>query len=96
MYRPIHQKSFSNLLLGDSYFKLCTTTSGTITFNPNPADDVSTIKDELPFFNGTLIGIDLSIDDTEAFNNLMKRIGEVYQLSVKKGKKNYYKRIKFV
>ena len=80
---------------GDSYFKLRTAPSGTTTFNPNPVDDVSTIKDALPFFNGTLIGIDLSIDDTEAFNNLIKRIGEVYQLSVKKAKKNYYKKIKF-
>ena len=47
------------------------------------------------YFNATLLGIDIYIEDTEAFNNLINKIGKAYQLSVKKAKKDYYKRIKF-
>jgi len=42
-----------------------------------------------------LVGIDISIEDTKAFNNLIEKIGNAYALSVKKSKKDYYKRINF-
>lgn len=81
---------------GDSYFKLKTTPRGSdIIFNSDPRKDLSTCKTNLPFFNGTLVGIDMYIDDTKAFNRLMERIGDTYRLSVNKMKKDYFKRIKF-
>lgn len=81
---------------GDSYYKLLTSPKGAkITFNPDPRNDRSTCKSKLPFFDGTLVGIDMYIEDTTAFNRLMENIGETYRLSVNKMKKDYYKRIKF-
>jgi len=81
---------------GDSYFKLLTTPKGSkITFNSDPRNDKSTCKSNLPFFNGTLVGIDMYIEDTTAFNKLMDNIGETYRLSVNKMKKDYFKRINF-
>ncbi len=81
---------------GDSYFKLLTTPKGTeIVFNSDPRKDKSTKKTNLPLFKGTLVGIDMYIEDTTAFNRLMERIGDAYRLSVNKMKKDYYKRIKF-
>lgn len=81
---------------GNSYFKLKSTPRGkNITFNADPRQDYASKKDNLPYFNGTLLGIDIYIEDTEAFNNLISKIGMAYQLSVKKAKKDYYKRIKF-
>ncbi len=81
---------------GDSYFKLLTRPSSEeIKFNGNPEDDYATIKDSLPMFPGTVIGIDIHIEDTTAFNKLMQMIGDSYRASLKKMKKDYYKRIKF-
>ncbi len=82
---------------GDCYFKLRTTPKNeNIIFHPDPRDDYARIKEGLPYFPGTLIGIDIHIADTEAFNKLIDRIGDAYSHSLKKMKKDYYKRIKFI
>lgn len=81
---------------GDSYFKLRTTPKlKKIEFNSDPKKDYSTIKSGLPLFKGTLVGVDMFIEDTSAFNKLIDKISDSYMLSVNKMKKDYYKRIKF-
>ena len=80
---------------GSAYFKL-RLSSGPVEFHPNPTDDNCSICEGLPHFHGTLIGMDISIQDTRAFNKLIESIGSVYQSSVKQSRKDYYKRIKFV
>ncbi|MGA2092118.1 MAG: hypothetical protein ABSH16_01755 [Sedimentisphaerales bacterium] len=94
----IAQSTRSHFLIysGDSYFKLLIRPSSErIKFNANPEDDYATIKDSLPFFQGTVVGIDIHIEDTTAFNELMQMIGDSYRASLNKMKKDYYKRIKF-
>jgi anti-sigma regulatory factor (Ser/Thr protein kinase) len=81
---------------GDAYFKLRATPSGRpINFVADPKADRATVKDGLPYFQGTLVGLDIHIEDAEAFNHLIDRIGDAYQLSVRQSKKDYYKRIRF-
>lgn len=81
---------------GDAYFKLrAKPTSVPIRFAADPKDDFATIKNNLPFFQGTLVGIDVHIEDAEAFNQLIDRIGNAYRISVKKSKKDFYDRIRF-
>lgn len=81
---------------GDSYFKLkLTPKNNSISFNSDPDNDYCTLKSNVPYFKGTLIGIDINISDSEAFNNLIDKIGDAYRLSVKKSKKDYSKRIRF-
>lgn len=64
-------------------------------FNPKPFDDFCSIKENLPYFPGTVVGIDINIKDDKAFNNLIEKIGTAYRLGVKKESKDYYKKIKF-
>jgi anti-sigma regulatory factor (Ser/Thr protein kinase) len=81
---------------GDSYFKLLTTPKGkNVQFNADPRTDHATRKTGLPYFPGTVVGIDIHIEDTTAFNKLMQIIGDAYRTSLNKMKKDYYKRIKF-
>lgn len=81
---------------GDAYFKLCLTPAGTdVHFNADPRTDYSTIRESLPPFRGTLIGVDVNIGDTAAFNELIENIGDAYQLNVKRTSKDYYKKIRF-
>jgi len=81
---------------GSAYYKLLFTKTKKVIFNPNPQNDNCNIKTGIPFFNGTLVGLDIQINDDKAFNNLIEKIGEAYQLGVKKTKKDYYSKIKFV
>lgn len=81
---------------GTSYYKLRNSKSKSFKgFNSNPFDDLCTVKENLPYFPGTIVGIDISIKDDKAFNNLIENIGNAYRLSVKTEQKNYYKRINF-
>jgi anti-sigma regulatory factor (Ser/Thr protein kinase) len=81
---------------GDTYYKLRYSKKNKISeFNPNPFDDYCSIKENLPYFPGTLVGIDINIEDDQAFNNLIENIGSAYRLSVKKSQKDFYKRINF-
>ena len=84
------------LYSGDSYFKLrADPLKEKIVFKADPQRDISTMKESLPNFPGTVVGLDIHIEDDEAFNRLMDRIGDAYKLSVKKSKRDYHKRIKF-
>ncbi len=59
---------------GSSYYKLRYSKNKTFrNFNPNPFDDHCTIKEALPYFPGTVVGIDISIRDDRAFNNLIEK-----------------------
>lgn len=81
---------------GSAYFKLkITPKNKIIAFNPNPNDDHCTFRTSLPYFQGTLVGIDINIEDNKAFNNLISNIGQAYAQGVKKMQKNYYKQINF-
>lgn len=94
----IAQSTRNHFLLysGDSYFKLRTTPAWqAVEFRADPRSDLSTIKDGLPMFPGTVVGIDISIVDSTAFNKLIEDIGEAYSTNLRKMKKDYYKRIKF-
>lgn len=96
--KSIAQSTSNHFIIysGDSYYKLRYSKNfSNEVFNPNPEDDFATIKENLPFFPGTLVGIDISIKDDSAFNNLIENIGQAYRLGVKKENKNFYKKIKF-
>lgn len=81
---------------GNTYYKLRFSAKRTLNkFNSNPFDDYCTIKENLPFFPGTLVGIDINIKDSQAFDNLIENIGSAYRESVKKNQKDFYKRIQF-
>jgi len=82
---------------GDSLYKLLSTPKDiSIQFHANPEEDLCRIRENLPYFKGTVVGIDINIDDNEAFNNLIENIGDAYKISVKKSTKDYYSRIKFI
>jgi hypothetical protein len=82
---------------GDSYYKLkLTPPYRDIDFIADPLADYHSARTSLPFFKGTLIGLDIHIANTEAFNHLIERIGSAYQLGVKQTQKDYYSRIRFI
>ena len=66
-----------------------------IVLNPDPTLDENTQIDNAPFFPGTLVGIDVQINDSKVFTQLIQDIGKAYSSGVKKSKKDYYRKIQF-
>ena len=62
----------------------------------NPFKDKHSQYEHLPNFHGTLIGLDISLDDTEEFNNLLEVIKDSISKAIRERKEQNYKEIKFI
>lgn len=62
----------------------------------DPFDDRHNVYDNLQNFDGTLVGVDIALDDTETFNNLMEMIKETYSKAIRERKQRKYKEVRFV
>jgi hypothetical protein len=81
---------------GNAMFKLrCLRPRQQIYLYPDPRRDHHTKVTDLPPWNGTLIGIDISLDQGKMFAHLMKLIRDAYSLHLKEEKKTKYGKAKF-
>jgi anti-sigma regulatory factor (Ser/Thr protein kinase) len=62
-----------------------------IKLNPNPAKDRHTETNEAPSFPGTLIAIDISLDEIDQFSEVLDYIRTAYKAAVKERKKLRYR-----
>ena len=63
----------------------------------DPEDDRHSEKNNAPFLDGTLVAIDLTLDnDLEGFNNLLSKIRDRYSEAIRLRKKRNYRRFKFL
>ena len=51
---------------------------------------------DLPYWQGTAVGIDISMDINEDFQDLLEMIRHAYHLDVKRARKNKYRKAKFI
>jgi anti-sigma regulatory factor (Ser/Thr protein kinase) len=80
---------------GDTLFKLLKHQADTLTLSGDPQLDRHKTVTNLPHWKGTVIGVDISVEEGREFGVLLEQIRKSYSLDVKKRKKNYYKQIKF-
>ena len=64
--------------------------------HPNPDDDRHAQRDDAPYFQGTLVAIDLSLENKSEFTQLLAAIREVYGRAVRERKRKKYKEPKFI
>jgi len=62
----------------------------------NPDDDRHSERDDAPYFQGTLVAIDLSLENKSEFTLLLSSIREVYGRAVRDRKIKKYKEPKFI
>lgn len=62
----------------------------------DPTKDAHAETNDAPNFPGTLVGIDISLDQTSEFTSLLSVIRTAYTEAVKERKKSRYKRPKFI
>lgn len=62
----------------------------------DPSRDPHSETDNVPSFHGTLVAVDISLDETPEFNELLTSIGAVYDKAIRERKRENYKRPKFI
>lgn len=69
---------------------------GLPTLYADPFHDRHTRTNTAPRFNGTLVAIDISLNETQEFTSLLSMIGNVYDDSIRERKRTKYKEPKFI
>ena len=90
-------RDFFLMYSGNSFFKLHkTSATKKVQLFADPKDDKSNFKSGLPYWKGTAVGIDISMDVNQDFQDLLDMIRDAYQLDVKRANKVKYKKPKFI
>jgi anti-sigma regulatory factor (Ser/Thr protein kinase) len=89
-------RDFFVIYSGNSLYKLLKSTSKRLQLNADPFDDRHSTKDNLPYWNGTIVGVDITLDQTKEFSLLLDAIRKTYGTAVRERRKARYKRPRFI
>lgn len=91
-------RDFFLIYSGDTFFKLLKTNpKSSVQLHADPKLDNSNFKsDNLPYWKGTAVGIDISMDVNQDFDDLLGMIRDAYHLDVKQANKEKYRKPKFL
>lgn len=62
----------------------------------DPLKDKHSLEEELPYWHGTIVGVDIVLDSTNAFSSLLDHIRDVYSKAVRERKEAKYKKPRFL
>ncbi|MFC1651649.1 ATP-binding protein [Patescibacteria group bacterium] len=80
---------------GEATYKLLKRKSSKIRLYADPFEDRHSKRENVPYWQGTVVGIDISLDTTQEFSTLLDLIGGTYAQAVKERRKARYKKPKF-
>jgi anti-sigma regulatory factor (Ser/Thr protein kinase) len=87
-------KDFFVIFSGTGFYKLLTKKTKTISLNADPFKDRHSKSNQFPHWQGTLVGIDISLDQTREYTELLEAIRKIY-FSLRKTK-SPHKRPRFI
>ena len=87
-------KDFFVIYSGKGFYKLLIKKGEKIKLNADPFEDRHSKLDQLPYWQGTLVGVDISLDQTREYSELLDAIREIYY-ALRKTKKTH-KRPRFI
>lgn len=89
-------RDFFMIYSGNAMYKLLKSKSLRPRLHADPFKDRYSVKEDLPYWQGTAVGIDISLDNTKEFSVLLNLIREIYIKTIKERKKQKYKRARFI
>jgi len=91
-------RDFFMIYSGNAMYKLLKSkpSTGHIQLHADPSKDRHSEEGDFPFWKGTLVGIDMSLDATKEFSILLDLIREIYIKTIKERKKARYRRPRFI
>ena len=89
-------RDFFTIYSGTALYKLLRRSpTSRIRLNADPFKDRHSINNQFPYWQGTVVGIDISLDQTEEFSRLLDAIRKVYTDAVRERRKERYRRPHF-
>ncbi len=89
-------RDFFILYSGHALYKLLRRSpTSRLRLNADPFKDRHSVEEHLPFWQGTVVGIDINLDQTEEFSRLLDAIRQVYTDAVRERRKERYRRPRF-
>ncbi len=86
-------RDFFMVYSGTGMFKLLKTNlKQKVRLYANPSRDKHSQSNNFPNWQGTVVGVDISLDSREEFNNLLVALRDIFQKTVKERRKEYYKK----
>ena len=89
-------RDFFMIYSGNAMYKLLKRSSNLLSLYADPFEDRHSKDEEFPSWNGTIVGIDISLNATEEFSMLLDQIRYTYIKTVKERKKARYRRPRFI
>lgn len=89
-------RNFFMIYSGSAMYKLLKRKGRNVPLKADPALDRHSETNSLPFWRGTIVGIDLSLDATEEFSKLLDLLNTTYTQALRERKKSKYKKAKFI
>lgn len=87
-------RDFFMVYSGNSMYKLLK--SGSSRLHADPLKDQHAQSEKLPIWQGTVVGIDISLDETKEFSMLLDLIRDIYSKTVRERRKARFKKPKFI
>ncbi|OGX40064.1 MAG: hypothetical protein A3C53_07210 [Omnitrophica WOR_2 bacterium RIFCSPHIGHO2_02_FULL_68_15] len=90
-------RDFFVIYSGNGFYKLLKKPpTGRLRLNADPFDDRHSKTSDLPFWHGTVAGVDITLDQTREFALLVEAIGKTYRTALKERKRARYKSPRFI
>lgn len=90
-------RDFFMIYSGDAMYKLLRSKGEKIRLHVDPFLDRHSKRDDLPYWQGTVVGIDISLDTNQEFSFLLDLISETFTKAIRERKKiRYKKKPKFI
>ncbi|MFA4873720.1 MAG: hypothetical protein WC956_07700 [bacterium] len=91
-------KDFFVIYSGNAMYKLLKTgrTAKAVRLYIDPYKDRHSKKDDLPYWQGTAVGIDISLEAKQGFSELLDHIRDIYVTAISEQKKAGHKKARFI
>lgn len=90
-------RDFFVIYSGNGFYKLLKKPPARkLSLNADPFKDRHSKEADLPFWQGTVVGVDITLDQTEEFSLLLDAIRKTYSTAVRDRKKARYKKARFL
>ncbi len=90
-------RDFFMIYSGNAMYKLLKSQQGKkIILHADPFKDRNSRGDDYPYWNGTVVGVDISLDATKEFSELLDLIRKTYLQTVRERKKERYRKARFI
>jgi len=90
-------RDFFILYSGHGFYKLLKKSiKRKLHLNADPFKDRHSKDDHFPLWQGTIVGVDITLDQTEEFSLLLSAIGKTYSAAVRERRKSLYRQARFI